>query len=291
MRQEKEVIDQVLSAAMQDENVRAVVQTNLLPGREYIHSCEFYFIVNDTEPFEDNAFETAFGDRILLYRGDKNYPEMFPDTKAHLMVFRDGNTIVINITDRNTFMARYNREKTYDNVWIGDTFKMLLDKDNMLPQTERLEETQTLFAGTPTEEEFLGTCNEFFWVLKTFSEYTLRKELPAAMFYLNNPVRDLLNRMIRWYIYQEHGKPVDLGILDSNMEKLLGKELLLLYRRTYPAAEYEQIWDAYDAVMGLWHQAADSVAGNCGYIYPEETEKNMTVFIQTLKSGGFTGNN
>lgn len=287
MRQEKEVIDQVLSAAMQDENVRAVVQTNLLPGREYIHSCEFYFIVNDTEPFEDDVFETAFGDRILLYRGDKNYPEIFPDTRAHLMVFRDGNTIVINITDRNTFMARYNREKTYDNVWIGDTFKMLLDKDNMLLQTKRLEETQTLFAGTPKEEEFLGTCNEFFWVLKTFSEYTLRKELPAAMFYLNNPVRDLLNRMIRWHIYLKHRRPVDAGILDGNMEKLLEKELFLLYRKTYPAAEYEQIWSAYDAVARLWHQTAYSVAANCGFRYPEETEKDMKDFIQTLRDGGF----
>lgn len=92
MRREKEVIDQILSAAVRNENVRAVVRTNLLPGRKYIHSYEFYFVVNDTAPFEDDVFETAFGDRILLYRGDHNYPEMFPDTKAHLMVFRDGIT-------------------------------------------------------------------------------------------------------------------------------------------------------------------------------------------------------
>ena len=289
MRKEKEVIDQVLSAAVRDGNVRAVVQTNLLPGRKYIHSCEFCLIVNDTEPFENDVFQTAFGDRILLYRGDKNYPELFPDTKAHLMVFRDGITLVISATGRDAFLARYSREKAYGNVWIGNTFKVLLDKDNMLPQAERLEETQTLFAGTPTEEEFLGTCHEFFWVLKTFSEYTLRKELPAAMFYLNNPVRDLLNRMIRWYLYRKHGKPVDMGILDSHLEKLLEKELFLLYGRTYPAAEYEQMWNAYDAVAELWHRTADSVAGSCGYRYPEETEKDMAGFIRTLRDGGFRG--
>ncbi len=288
MREEKEVIGQVLSEAMRDDNVKAVIRTNLLPGRKYIHSFEFYFVVNDPELYEEDVFETAFGDRILLYRGDKNYPEMFPDTKAHLMVFRDGTTIVINAAGRNAFLARYNREKAYDNVWIGDTFKVLLDKDNLFPQAERLEETQTLFAGAPTEEEFAGTCNEFFWVLKTFSEYTMRKELPAAMFYLNNPVRDMLNRMIRWHIFLKHGSPVDLGILDGSMEKLLEKELFLLYRRTYPAAEYEQIWSAYDAVTELWHQTADSVAGKCGFRYPEETEKDMTVFIRTLRDGGFS---
>ena len=289
MKQEKEVIEQILSAAAQDGNVRAVIRTNLLPGRKYIHPFEFCFIVNETEPFENDVFETAFGDRILLYRGDKNYPEMFPDTIAHLMVFRDGITIVINAMGMNAFLARFNREKVYDNVWIGDTFKVLLDKDGILPWAERPEETQTLFAGVPTEDEFLGTCNEFFWVLKTFSEYTLRKELPAAMFYLNNPVRDLLNRMIRWHIYLKHGSPVDLGILDSNMERLLDKELFLLYRRTYPAGEYEQMWNAYDAVTGLWRRTAVSVAGSRGFGYPEETEKNMTEFIQTLRNGGFTG--
>ena len=289
MKQEKEVIEQILSAAAQDGNVRAVIRTNLLPGRKYIHPFEFCFIVNETEPFENDVFETAFGDRILLYRGDKNYPEMFPDTKAHLMVFRDGITIVINAMGMNAFLARFNREKAYDNVWIGDTFKVLLDKDNILPQAERLEETQTIFAGTPTEQEFLGTCNEFFWVLKTFSEYTLRKELPAAMFYLNNPVRDLLNRMIRWHLYRKRGSPVDLGILDGNMEKLLEKEWFLLYRRTYPTAEYEQIWKAYDAVLELWRLAADSVAAEYGFRYPGETEGNMASFIRTLRDGGFTG--
>ena len=32
MRREKEVIDQILSAAVRNENVRAVVRTNLLSG-------------------------------------------------------------------------------------------------------------------------------------------------------------------------------------------------------------------------------------------------------------------
>lgn len=283
MRQENEIIESVLSVAIKDDCVRAVVRTNLLPKRDYLYSYEFYFIVNDPDKHEVDLFETIFGDRILLYRGDKNYPKMFPDTKAYLMVFEDGITLVINAIGKNTFMDRYNRENVSSNVWIGDTFKVILDKDNMLPQIDRLEETQTLFEDTPSEEEYLGTCNEFFWVLKTFSEYTLRKELPSAMFYLNIPVRDILNKMIRWHIYLNHKAPVDMGILDSNMEKLLEKDLFAIYRRTYPTAEYEQMWNSYDAVVELWHKTACSVANSCGFNYPEETEKSMITFIQKLK--------
>jgi aminoglycoside 6-adenylyltransferase len=283
MRQENEVIENILSVAKQDDAVRAVVRTNLVK-REYIHSYEFYFIVNDTDKFEDDVFEKAFGERILLYRADKNYPGMFPDTKAHLMVFRDGITIVVNAVEIKAFLARYNRENVYENVWIGDTFKVILDKDNVLPEVDRMEETQTLFAGKPSEEEFLGTCNEFFWVLKTFSEYALRKELPAAMFYLNDPVRGMLNKMIRWHIYLKQGKPVDMGVLDANMEKLLEEEMFLLYKKTYPTAEPEQLWKAFDSAVELWYRTAVSVAGKCGFAYPEETEKKMLDFIQSNRN-------
>jgi aminoglycoside 6-adenylyltransferase len=239
--------------------------------------------VDCIEKYEDDVFKDCFGERILLYRGDKNYPEMFPNTKAHLMVFKDGITLVINATDKDTFLSRFNREQPHENVWIGDTYKKLLDKDDLLPDIERLEETQTLFAETPTAKEFAGINNEFFWVLKTFAEYTLRKELPSAMFYLNIAVRDLLNRMLRWHIYLQHGAPVDMGILDSNMEKLLEKELFDLYKKTYPTSDYDEMWKAYDAVAELWHRAGCAVAERCGYYYPEETEKNMLNFISSLK--------
>ena len=284
MRSEAEIIKQVLDLAAADPSVRAVIRTNLLPRREFQYSYEFFFVVDDVERFEKDVFKDCFGERILLYRGDKNYPEMFPNTKAHLMVFKDGITLAIDASDKETFLSRFNREQIHENVWIGDTFIKLLDKDGLLPEIERLEETQTLFDGRPSEEEFIGICSEFFWVLKTFAEYTLRKELPSAMFYLNIAVRDLMNRMLRWHIYQKQGVPVDMGILDSNLEKLLEKELFDLYKKTYPTADYAEIWKAYDAVVELWHKAGNLVAESGGYSYPEEIEENMLKFIENLRN-------
>ena len=282
-RTEKEVIEAVLDYAGKDESVREVIRTNLLPKREYDYY-NFCFVADDPEKYDSDVFGNYFGERILLYRGDRNYPELFPDnTKAHLMVYRDGTTIAINVMGKDAFLVRYNREQNHENVWIGDTYLKILDKDNMLPEIERLDEKQTWFAGTPSEEEFSGTNNEFWWVLKTFAEYTLRKELPSAMFYLNMAVRDLLNRMIRWYLFLRAGQPVDMGILDCNMEKLLGRELFSLYKETYPAADYEQIWKAFDAVVRLWTTIGKDVAESCGYVYPVDTGKNMLDLIGSMK--------
>ncbi len=130
---------------------------------------------------------------------------------------------------------------------------------------------------------FLGECHEFWWVVKTFAEYTLREELLSAMFYLNNSVRDVLNRMIRWYLFLREGKPVDLGILDSNMEKLLEREIFFMYKQTYPTADFDSIWRAYDAVTELWHIMGSRVAKYCGYEYPGQEEEDMQEFIRKLK--------
>ena len=283
MRTEKEVIATVLDIAGKDESVRAVIRTNLLPKREYDYY-NFCFVVNDMEKLDSDPFEQCFGDRILLYRADKNYPELFPhQTKAYLMVFRDGTTIAINFMDKDAFMERYNREQNHENVWIGDTYLKLLDKDNMMPEIKRLDEKLTWFAEKPSEEEFDGTCSEFWWVLKTFAEYTLRKELPSTMFYLNVAVRDLLNRMIRWYLYLQAGQPVDMGILDCNMEKLLDEKLFSLYKQTYPTADYRSIWEAFDAVVKLWNKIGNDVAKLSGYVYAVDTEKNMLSLIRSMR--------
>ena len=283
MRTEKEIIETVLDYAEKDESVRAVIRTNLLPKREYDYY-NFCFVADDPEQYDSDIFEKCFGERILLYRGDRNYPELFPDnTKAHLMVFSDGTTIAINVMGKDAFLARYNREQVHENVWIGDTYLKILDKDNILPEIERLDEKQTWFSKTPSKDEFNGTNSEFWWVLKTFAEYTLRKELPSAMFYLNVAVRDLLNRMIRWYLFLQTGQPVEMGILDCNMEKLLDRELFSLYKETYPAAEYGQIWKAFDAVVKLWTIIGKDVAKRCGYDYRTDTETNMLSLIRNMK--------
>ena len=284
MRTEKEILETVLKAAGRDESVRAVIRTNLLPRRTYDYY-NFCFVVNDTGKFDDdNVFENCFGERILLYRGDRNYPELFPNrTKAHLMVFRDGTTIAINVMEKDAFLARYNGEQNREHVWIGDTYLKILDKDHMLPEIERLDERQTWFAEAPSGEAFDGTCNEFWWVLKTFAEYTLRKELPSAMFYLNTAVRDLLNQMIRWHIFLREGSPVDMGVLDSNMEKLLEADLFQLYKKTYPAADYENIWEAYDAVVKLWNILGRDVAERCGFTYPGDSERKMLTLVQSMR--------
>ena len=282
MRTEREIIDSVLALAAEDDGVRAVIRTDLLPVREYLHSCNFIFVVSDIGRYDGDVFRDRLGERILLFRADRRYPELFPGAKAHLMVFRDGATVVIQAMDRDPFLERYSGGHEQPDVWIGDTYQKLLDKDGLLTMDDRLEERQTLFSEIPAEAAFTDACDEFWWVMKTLAEYILRKELPAAMYYLNVSVRGLLNQMLRWHIRLRVGGPVDMGILDSHLEKLLEKDLFRLYRATWPDADYGHIREAFDAVAKLWNKLGSLVAQRCGFEYPRETEESMLAFIHNL---------
>lgn len=284
MRKGNEVIEQVLQVAKQMEEIRAVIRTNFVPVREYLHSYEFYFIVKDVAVFDnDEIFEKNLGKRILLYRGDRNYPEFFPEIKGHLMVFEDGVTVVINAISKASFMKRFEENGSHGNVWIGNTYLKLMDKDDSLPPIDKTKEVLQFFTERPTKENYLGTCAEFFWVLKTLAEYICRKELLAAMFYLNVSVRDMLNRMLRWYISMENDFSVEIGILDSYMEKLLPTDFFELYKKTYPIADYASIWDSLHAAVALFHKAGSAIAERFEFEYPDKMEKDIVTLIQNLE--------
>ncbi len=94
---------------------------------------------------------------------------------------------------------------------------------------------------------------------------------------------ELLNKMVSRYLYLRDGEPVDVGILNCRFEKLLEEDLFLLYKKTYPDADYEHMWQAYTAVTELWNRLGRTVAEKRGFSYPEETEKNMLEFIRELR--------
>lgn len=273
----------MVSYAASASNIQAVIRTNLVPVRRYLYSYEFYYIVEDIESFEeDDTFEQCFGERILLYRGDRNYPDMIDGMKAHLMVYKDGITLVINVITDEKFREKYVKKNT-ENVWISGTYEVLLDKNREYADVGKTED-ELLYYEIPTAKDFEGCCGEFFWVLKTYAEYVLREEIPAAMFYLNLSVRDVVNRMIRWYICLQNREPVELGILDSYLERYLPRDMWICYCETYACAEEASMWKALDAMAEVFHMAGEEVAACIDTVFLDRQEQDMLEFIKRLKS-------
>ena len=72
------------------------------------------------------------------------------------------------------------------------------------------------------------------------------------------------------------------------MEEILNADLFCLYKKTYPNADYSQIWEAYESVAELWRKTGIFISERCGYEYPKKTEQDMTEFIHCLKKHKLT---
>ena len=59
MRNEREIIEKILDAARQDDSVRVVIRTDLVPKRKYLYTYNFCFVVNDVEKTTQMFFNHA----------------------------------------------------------------------------------------------------------------------------------------------------------------------------------------------------------------------------------------
>ena len=76
MRNEPEIIAKITEVARQDDTVRAVIRTDLLPKRKYLRTYNFYFVVNDIEKYD------VFGEKRNLNEKELNSIDVIKGNKT-----------------------------------------------------------------------------------------------------------------------------------------------------------------------------------------------------------------
>ena len=59
MRSEKDIIRNIIEYAESDEDIRAVIRTDLVPVRDYLYSYNFCFIVSRISKYEDDSIRQS----------------------------------------------------------------------------------------------------------------------------------------------------------------------------------------------------------------------------------------
>ena len=102
----KEKYSYILKIAENDENVRAVVlsgsRANTAAIQDEYQDYDIHYIVGDIDRFDVSVFE----DVKLMFIPSDNYPEMFQNEKAYLMMFRDDSRIDMIICTMQTFLSK-----------------------------------------------------------------------------------------------------------------------------------------------------------------------------------------
>lgn len=276
MRNEKAIKELILNLAENDPRVRAVVlngsraNPNVVPDR--FQDFDVLFIVNDLSSFiDDPAWIDYFGERIILQLPD----EATFGTDNHfvyhyLMLFKDENRIDLTLFPSERFHTHF-RPDSLSIVW--------LDKDGLLTGTGAPTENDYLIR-KPGEEEFLRTCNEFWWVCTYVVKGLRRKEVTYAKEMLEMYVRPMFMKLIEWKIGIDTDFTVSFGKGGKFMERYIDKELYEEVVQTYSGHSPADNWKALLHMTDLFTRLSNEISAKLGFNINRVEQENTTAYIR-----------
>lgn len=285
MRTEKEMFDIIINTARSDDRVLAAYlkgsRANPNVPRDIYQDFDIMYVVKETGSFRaDPSWMNPFGKVILKQEqadvfgyGDRfGLRRHYDKTYSWLLIFEDGNRIDIGVETLETMREGCNRNKL---------FLPLIDKTGCLPQLPPPTDEE-FYVRKPTEPQFRGCCNEFFWSLCDVVKGIRRDELPFAMTTYYAQSHHMLEIMLGWYIGSKTDYSVSCGKQNKYFKRYLPENVYLLYEQTFPDSSYEQFGQAIKISCRLLRGIAVLIAESLGCIYPEEYEQGFMKYTKAV---------
>ncbi len=278
MRNTEEMLSLIVRTAENDEKIRAVIlsgsRTDVNCPKDVYQDFDIVYLVTDTSPYWDNDewVEANFGKPLLMQKPESMslIPPDGDGKFVYLMIFPDGNRIDLTVTKDACFPE-------------GEPMEILLDKDGVIADAKI--DPAYWYVKKPTRKEFSDCANEFHWCLNNVAKGIARDEVPYAMDMLNTCVRDMLVRMLSWYIGAERDFNVSVGKLGKYFKRYLPPDVYERCISTYGAADADSMWNAAYGMVSLFGDIARKTAASLGYVYDEDEEKGIIAYMDLVKNG------
>lgn len=276
MRTEQEMLELIIDVAKADERIRAVLisgsRANPSVVKDKYQDYDVTYFVKDVKPFYNNIewIEKHFGKPIIM-----QLPELMSQSPkdghfCYLMIFKDGNRIDLSI-------------EATPYIDDGEPAIILLDKGGFCPNIPEPTDKHWHIK-PPTEKLFSDCCNEFWWCLNNVAKGIARDELPYVMEMFNYYIRNMLNKMVEWYIGSKNDFSVSTGKMGKYYKKYLPADLYTMYSETYSNSDYDNIWLAVFTACELFRKLASDVGKQFGYVYNQEEDLNMMKYLKSIRA-------
>ncbi|NLC43838.1 MAG: aminoglycoside 6-adenylyltransferase [Clostridiales bacterium] len=282
MRPEQEMYDLILQIAKKDERIRAVYingsRANPNIKKDKYQDFDIVFVVTETDSFiNDKGWIKLFGDIAMVQEPDSNdlawgQKADYSRSYAWLILFKDGNRIDLTIQTKEVMGELY----TIDSLTVP-----LLDKDNILPSIPQSNDKGYRIK-KPTQAQYDGCCNEFWWCLNNVAKGIVRDQLSYAMRMYNEIVHVELDKMLEWHIGINTDFSVSVGMWGKYFKQYLSPDLYESYVNTY--SNWENIWDAIFIACELFRIVSSEVGKHFGYVYNHSDDDNMMLYLDRMKN-------
>ncbi len=278
MRDEKTMLELIISTAQKDERIRAVImngsRVNPYAARDFFRDYDIVYIVTEMQSFKQNpAWIDIFGERMILQMPDDMESPIARERLgyAYLIQFMDGNRIDLTLFPKDKLS-----ELEEDSLSL-----LLLDKDNLIAPYPPASEAGYL-PTPPTEKAFSDCCNEFWWCSPYVAKGLWREEIILAK-YMQDVLGEELHKMLVWYIGMNTDFKINPGKHGSRFKKYLEPELWSLLLNTYSDADYDHTWTALTAMCDLFRKTAIAVASQFHFSYPIEDDTKVSAHLQHIR--------
>ncbi|MEJ2597319.1 MAG: aminoglycoside 6-adenylyltransferase [Anaerolineales bacterium] len=276
MRTEKQVINQLLSFAGNNDLIRAVVMngSRVNPKAPKDLFCDYDVACYATNPYhfvENQGWIQYFGELIILQQND----EILHGSETHffLMLFSDGVRIDLSFAALSDLA--YLQEDTLTTV--------LLDKDGRIGHLPPASDAG-YHTPKPSKKEFADAINEVFWCATNVAKGIWRDELPYMKFMYDAIIREELLKILAWYAAAQHDWGINTGKFGRWLEKYLPAEIWDKYVKTYAGADYQETWEALFEACRLTRRVGQELAQILGYAYPLEDDQRTVEYLRKVRA-------
>jgi aminoglycoside 6-adenylyltransferase len=275
MRNESEVLNQLINYAQSNDRVRAVLlngsRVNSNVKQDIFCDYDIIFVVTEPSYFlQKRDWIQNFGELIILQQNTLH--DHNEEGYIFLMLFTDGIRIDLSFRDAMSI-----------NNYIDDSLtKVLLDKDNFIKELDSPNDS-SYFTRKPVQSEYEDVVNDIWWCSTNVAKGLRREELPYAKYMFDVVVRDGMVKMLAWYVGSNHDWCINTGKAGRWLEDFLPAEVWEEFASTYAGADYSEIWDALIRAGRLTRKVGIELADKLGYEYPLEEDRNVMEYLNKVR--------
>jgi len=276
MRQEKQVMQEILDFANNEDRVRAVMMNgsriNINAPKDIMQDYDIVFFIRN---IEEASYKTnqqwidKFGELVIMQQNDFE-----DDSYIFLMQFKDGVRIDLSFRDIKN-IREFVREDTLS--------KILLDKDNM--DIELPSPNDSMYhVKQPSKEDFEETLNEAWWIQTYVAKAIWRDELPLAKYMFDVILIDCIRKLLSWHIGEKHSWNINVGKCGKWFKELLSQKMYNDFINLYPTHDYDEMWQSLFDSGRFIQIIGKELAEKLGYIYPLQDDINVTEYMEKVKA-------
>lgn len=221
------------------------------------------YIVEDLEDLiSDLSWLDQFGKRIIKQEVTLGHRRLY------LMLFEDGNRIDLTLCP-----------KEHIQEWVDSEagFRVLKDEKGLFEAYQ--SNAKRYWTAPPSKEEFVASCNEFWWVSAYVVKGIRRNQLIYATDHLYGICHQELLKILAWQVASDKGI-VDIGKNYKHLFHYLPDEKEKEFSKLLNLSNLEELTQSLFATMNVFDREAQILAQKSGFAYDLEVAKKLMTYAE-----------